>query len=109
MLVMFMVQLLMLAVKTVPSISVIVVFASSASFLISFVILCILIIVSNPFNVLWYNLNQSSHSFFIICTWSMLLSFREMYGFGEVGAIAKVLLLMLLVGKDICKGTLELG
>ena len=104
-----MVRLLMLAVKTVPSISVIVVFASSTSFLISFIIFCISIIVSNPFNVLWYNLDQSSHSFFITCTWSMLLSFREMYGFGEVGAIAKVLLLMLLVGKDICKGVLELG
>jgi len=38
----------------------------------------------------------------------MLLSFREMYGFGKVGAITKVLLLMLLVGKDICKGALEL-
>jgi len=104
-----MVQLLMLAVKTVPSISVIVVFASSTSFLISFVILCISIIISNPFNVLWYNLDQSSHSLFITCAWSMLLSFHEMYGFGEVGAITKVLLLMLLVGKDICKGALELG
>ena len=109
MLVMFMVQLLMLAVKTVPSISVIVVFASSTSFLISFVILCISIIVSNPFNVLWYNLDQSSCSLFITCAWSMLLSFREMYGFGEVGAVTKVLLLMLLVGKYICKGALELG
>jgi len=38
----------------------------------------------------------------------MLLSFREMYGFGEVGAVTKMLL-MLLVGKDICKGALELG
>jgi len=38
----------------------------------------------------------------------MLLSFREIYGFGEVGAITKVLLLMLLVGKDICKDALEL-
>ena len=99
----------MLTIKTVPSISVIMVFASSASFLISFVILCISIIVSNPFNVLWYNLDQSSHSFFITCTWSMLLSFREIYGFGEMGTITKVLLLMLLVGKDICKGALELG
>ena len=105
----FMVRLLMLAIKIVPSTSVKMVFVSSASFFISFVILCISIIVSNPFNVLWYNLDQSSHSFFITCTWSMLLSFREMYGFGEVGAIAKVLLLMLLVGKDICKGVLELG
>jgi len=34
------------------------------------------------------------------------LSFREMYGFGEVGAVTKVL--MLLVGKDICNGALEL-
>ena len=108
MLVMFMVRLLMLAIKTVPSISIIVVFASSASFLISFVILCISIIVSNPFNVLWYNLDQSSRSLFITCAWSMLLSFREMYGFGEVGAVTKVLLLMLLMGKDICKGALEL-
>jgi len=57
---------------------------------------------------LWYNLDQSSHSLFITCAWSMLLSFREMYGFGEVGAITKVLLLMLLVGKDICKDALEL-
>ena len=103
-----MVRLLMLAVKTVSSISVIVVFASSASFLISFVILCISIIISNPFNVLWYNLDQSSHSLFITCAWSMLLSFRETYGLGEVGAVIKVLLLMLLVGKDICKGALEL-
>jgi len=39
----------------------------------------------------------------------MLLSFRKMYGFGEVGTVTKVLLLMLLVGKDICKGALELG
>jgi len=39
----------------------------------------------------------------------MLLIFHEMYGLGEVGAITKVLLLMLLVGKDICKGALELG
>jgi len=38
----------------------------------------------------------------------MLLSFRKMYGFGEVGAVTKVLLLMLLVGKDICKDALEL-
>jgi len=38
----------------------------------------------------------------------MLLSFREMYGFGEVDAITKVLLLMLLVEKDICKDALEL-
>jgi len=38
----------------------------------------------------------------------MLLSFHEIYGFGEVGAVTKVLLLMLLVGKDICKGALEL-
>jgi len=38
----------------------------------------------------------------------MLLSFCEMYGFGEVGAVKKVLLLMLLVGKDICKDALEL-
>jgi len=37
----------------------------------------------------------------------MLLSFRKMYGFGEVGAVTKVLL-MLLVGKDICKDALEL-
>jgi len=38
----------------------------------------------------------------------MLLSFHEMYGFGKVGAITKVLLLMLLVWKDICKDALEL-
>ena len=100
MLVTFMTRLSMLTIKTVPSISVIIVFASSASFLISFVILCISIIVSNPFNVLWYNLDQSSCSLFITCAWSMLLSFLEMYGFGEVGAVIKVLLL-LLVGKDI--------
>ena len=31
-----------------------------------------------------------------------------MYRFGKVGAITKVLLLMLLVGKDICKDALEL-
>ena len=30
-----------------------------------------------------------------------------MYGLGEVGAVTKVLLLMLLVGKDICEGALE--
>jgi len=38
----------------------------------------------------------------------MLLSFCEMYGFGKVDAVTKVLLLMLLVGKDICKDALEL-
>jgi len=38
----------------------------------------------------------------------MLLSLREMYGFGEVGTVTKVLLMMLLVGKDICKSALEL-
>jgi len=38
----------------------------------------------------------------------MLLSFREMYRLGKVGAVTKVLLLLLLVGKDICKGALEL-
>ena len=31
----------------------------------------------------------------------MLLSFREMYGLGEVGTMIKVLLLLLLLGKDI--------
>jgi len=38
----------------------------------------------------------------------MLLSFHEMYGFGEVGAVTKVLLLMLLLEKDICRSALEL-
>ena len=108
MLVTFMTRLSILAIKTVSSISIIIVFASSASFLISFVILCISIIVSNPFNVLWYNLDQSSRSLFITCAWSLLLSFLEIYGLGEVGAVAKVLLMMLLVGKDICKSALEL-
>ena len=41
-----------------------------------------------------------SHSLFITCAWSMLLSFLEIYGLGEVGTVIKVLLL-LLVGKDI--------
>jgi len=95
-----MVQLLILAVKIVPSISVTVVLVSSAIFFMSFSILCTSIIASIPFNVLWYNLDQSSHSLFITCAWSMLLSFRETYGLGEVGAVTKVLLL--LVGKDIC-------
>ena len=80
---------------------------SPAIFFMSFNILCTLIIALIPFNVLWYNLDQSSHSLFITCAWSMLLSFREMYGFGKVGAVTKVLL-MLLVGKDICKDALEL-
>jgi len=35
----------------------------------------------------------------------MLLSFREMYGLGEVGAIVKVLLFA--IWKDICRGASE--
>ena len=83
----FVTQLLMLAIKIVPSISINMMFVFSANLLMSFAILCISIIVSNPFNVLWYNLIQSSHSFFITWAWSMLLSFHKIYGLEEVGAV----------------------
>ena len=47
----FIVQLLMLAFRIVSSISIIIIFASSAIFIISYTCFCTSIIVSNPFNI----------------------------------------------------------
>ena len=77
----------MLAVKINPSASIIVVLASFANFLISFIHLCTSIIISNPFSILWYSLDQSSLSLFITYAWSMLFNFLDMYGFGDVGVV----------------------
>ena len=88
----FVVRLLMLAVRIFPSISITVISVSSTIFFISFIILWTSIIASIPFNVLWYNLDQSSLSLFMICAWSMLFNFLDTYGFGDVGAVLKVLL-----------------
>ena len=79
----FVVQLLMLAFRIIPFISVIVIFASSAIFIISHTCFCTSIIVSNPFNVLWYNLVQSllwdaldiNNFCFILFYFSILLYF----------------------------------
>ena len=56
------IQLLILAVRIIPFISVIIILVSSTIFFKSFTILCISIITSIPFNILWYNLVQSSLS-----------------------------------------------
>ena len=69
------------------SISVITVFTSSAILLISFTILYTPIIVSSPFNILWYNLIQSSLSLFMTWAWFILFSFLEMYRFGEAEVV----------------------
>ena len=63
MLVAFIVRLLVLAVKIVPSIFATVVLISSTIFFMFFSILYTSIIALIPFSVLWYNLIQSSLSF----------------------------------------------
>ena len=94
-LVVFITQLLILTIKIDPSISVIIVLASSTSFLMSFTNPYMSIIVSNPFSILWYSLDQSSLSFFMIYTWSILFNFLKTYGFGDVGTMVKVLLFVI--------------
>ena len=93
MFVVFIILLLILALRIFPSISVIVVFASSAIFIISSTCFYTSIITSNPFSVLWYSWVQSSHSFLNILASSILLSCLEIYRFGEVGVVMKVLLI----------------
>ena len=83
----FMSQLLMLASRMDPSNFAIVVFASSAIFIISLIHLCTFIIASISFNVLWYILVQSLLFSFNVLASSILLSFQVMYGLGEVGAV----------------------
>ena len=87
MLVVFVVQLLMLACKIVCSISVIIVLVSPAIFIISHTCFCMSIIASIPFSILWYSLVQSSHSFLSALALSILFNFLMMYRFGETGAV----------------------
>ena len=84
----FIVWLLMLAFRMVLSISVIVVFASSAIFIIFLTCFCTFIIASKPFNILWYSLLQSLCSSSNSLASSMLFSFLVMYRLGKVGAVA---------------------
>ena len=73
----FIVLLLMLAFRIVSFIFLIVVLVSPAIFIISCTCFCTSIITSNPFNILWYNLVQSSRFFLNILTLSILLSCLE--------------------------------
>ena len=95
-----MTQLLILAFRIESSISVIVVLASAAIFVMSLICFYTSIIASSPFSILWYVFTQSFLLSFIILALSILLSFLVMYGFGELGVVTLLLLLLLIW--DIC-------
>ena len=78
MFIVFIVWLLILAFRIVLSISVIIMLASSAIFIMSHICLCTSIIASNPFSVLWYSLVQSSHLFLNALALFMLFNFLVM-------------------------------
>ena len=99
MLVVFIVQLLILACKITCFISVIVVLVPSTIFIISYTCFCVSIITSIPFSVLWYSLVQSSCSFLNALALFMLFNFLVMYGFEKASVVTQ---LLLVIYKDIC-------